>query len=216
MDISIIRKKIELYLQQGKSLFCTSSFQSHSVVLLHILSRIDRSIPVYFINTGYHFAETIIYKDQIEAFLGIRVLNITSSVPKIMQLNNEGNLLFTSDPIYCCYLNKVQPVEPLIMHFDVWINGIRADQNHNRSKFLPEQMINGSNTVRYHPMIEWTREMVDNYISHFGLPRHPLEKKGYRSIGCEPCTHAVEHSDYRAGRWPGQKQTECGLNEDLI
>jgi len=215
MDISIIRKKIEFYLHQGKSLFCTSSFQSHSVVLLHILSRIDRSIPVYFINTGYHFAETISYKSQIEVLLGIRVISLNPVVPKIMQLNGEGNLLFTSNPVYCCYLNKVQPVEQLLKLFDVWINGIRADQNNNRSKVLLEQVINGSRSIRYHPMLDWTRQMVDNYITRFRLPRHPLEKKGYRSIGCEPCTQPANQPDDRAGRWPGQKQTECGLNEDL-
>ncbi|HSV87780.1 MAG TPA: phosphoadenylyl-sulfate reductase [Bacteroidales bacterium] len=216
MDISLIRKKIELYISQGKSLFCTSSFQSHSIVLLHILSRIDNSIPVYFINTGYHFAETIAFKNSIESSMGIRVINLNSMVPKIMQRNDEGNLLFTTNPVYCCYLNKVQPVENLLNMFDVWINGIRADQNESRRNVLLEQFINGNKTIRYHPMLDWTREMVEKYIAHFRLPRHPLEKKGYRSIGCEPCTQPASFKGERSGRWPGQKQTECGLNDELL
>lgn len=215
MDISSIRHKIEHYLDQGKSLFSTSSFQTHSVVLLHILSRIDRSIPIYFINTGYHFAETIMYKDEVAAALDLRVVNLNPLVPKTMQRNRDGNLLFTSDPDYCCYLNKVQPVESLLDVFDVWISGVRADQNTHRKQLQEEVMVQ-KNTLRYHPVLHWNKEMVEAYIAHYGLPRHPLEEKGYTSIGCEPCTRPADKKSLRGGRWYGQKKTECGLNADLI
>jgi phosphoadenosine phosphosulfate reductase len=215
MDISSIRYKIEHYLDQGKTLFSTSSFQTHSVVLLHILSRTDRNIPVYFINTGYHFAETIMYKDEVAAAFGLRVVNLNPFVPKTMQRNKEGNLLFTSDPDYCCYLNKVQPVEGLLDLFDVWISGVRADQNSHRQQLQEEIMVQ-KNTLRYHPVLHWTHDMVEAYIEYYGLPRHPLEEKGYSSIGCEPCTRPAEKMDLRGGRWYGQKKTECGLNADLV
>lgn len=215
MDISSIQNKIEQYIGAGKRLFSTSSFQTHSVVLLHILSRIDRSIPVYFINTGYHFPETILYKEEVAAAFGIRVIDLFPLVPKTMQRNREGNLLFTSDPDYCCYLNKVQPVEGLLELYDIWINGVRADQNSHRQQLQEELMVQ-KNTLRYHPVLHWTIEMVEQYIEHFGLPRHPLEEKGYTSIGCEPCTRPAEKGNQRGGRWFGQKKTECGLNADLI
>lgn len=215
MDISAIRFKIEQFLAQGKSVFTTSSFQTHSIVLLHIISRINENIPVYFINTGYHFAETIKYKDEVAAALGLRVINLNPLVPKNMQRNKEGNLLFTSDPDYCCYLNKVQPVEGLFDIFDVWINGIRTDQNGHR-QHLQDEMLVEKNTLRYHPMLHWTSSMIEEYIEHYGLPRHPLEESGYTSIGCEPCTRPAEGDGLRGGRWYGQKKTECGLNSNLI
>ena len=215
MEITAIQNKIQQYFEDGKRLFTTSSFQTHSVVLLHILSRIDRNIPVYFINTGYHFPETIMYKEEVAAALDLQVIDLHPRVPKIMQRNREGNLLFTSDPDYCCYLNKVQPVEGLLELYDVWISGVRADQNTHRRQ-LPEEAPLEHNTLRYHPVLHWTVQMVEAYIGHFGLPRHPLEEKGYSSIGCEPCTRPAEKDDKRGGRWYGQKKTECGLNAELI
>lgn len=215
MDISPIRDKLQQYINEGKKVFNTSSFQTHSIVLLHIISRIDRSIPVYFLNTGYHFAETIRYKEEISAAFGLNVQTLHPLVPKSMQRNREGNLLFTSDPDHCCYLNKVQPVEGLLEFHDVWINGVRADQNHHRQQLNDEILLNGK-TLRYHPMLHWTQAMIENYIEHYGLPRHPLESLGFTSIGCEPCTRPAENGDRRAGRWYGQSKTECGLNKELI
>jgi phosphoadenosine phosphosulfate reductase len=101
-----IKGKIEAYKSAGKTLFTTSSFQSHSLVLLHILSRIDRSIPIYFINTGYHFPETVRFRDQITDQFGLHTVDLKSDVPKFMQRDAEGRLLFTSDPDHCCHLNK--------------------------------------------------------------------------------------------------------------
>lgn len=214
MDISHIRDKIRRYFFEGKSVFCTSSFQTHSVVLLHIISRIDRSVPVYFINTGYHFSETIRYKEEISAAFGLNVQTLIPLVPKSMQRNSEGNLLFTSDPDQCCYLNKVQPVEALLGRYDVWISGVRADQNQHRSK-LSDEVFLADKTLRYHPMLNWNQGMIEEYIDYYGLPRHPLEELGYTSIGCEPCTRPAQTNDLRSGRWYGQNKTECGLNNKL-
>jgi phosphoadenosine phosphosulfate reductase len=100
-----IKTKLEAYKAADKKLFTTSSFQSHSLVLLHILSRIDKSIPVYFINTGFHFPETVQFRDYIGNSFGLNIVDLKSDVPKFMQRDAEGRLLFTSDPDHCCYLN---------------------------------------------------------------------------------------------------------------
>lgn len=110
MNIDEIISQINNYKSANKQLFATSSFQTHSVVMLHIISRIDNRIPIYFLNTGYLFPETIVYKDLIAKELGLNVINLTSFIPKHLQKNSAGELLFTTDPDYCCFLNKVQPV----------------------------------------------------------------------------------------------------------
>ena len=211
MDIQRIHHKISQYQKDGKRLFATSSFQTNSITLLHVLSRIDKDIPIYFINTGFHFPETISYKEKITRLLGIRVIDLFSHVPKVMQTNASGDLLFTFDPDYCCYLNKVQPVEKLMPQFDVWINGVRAAQNHIRKGFQEEQKTR-DNILRYHPLLDWTNENVMAYMKYYDLPVHPLEAKGYKSIGCEPCTRPANGNSSRDGRWAGMKKTECGLH----
>ena len=192
-------------------MFVTSSFQSHSLVLLHIISETDPQIPVYFINTGYHFPETIVHKNNVASLLGLNVIDLWSRTPKHLQKDPQGNLLFTFDPDYCCYLNKVQPVERLLAEYDIWINGVRGDQSKYRSS-LAEFEPTAFKAIRYHPMLKWTQDDVEEYIRKFNLPPHPLEKHGYKSIGCEPCTKTVNGEEQREGRWFGQNKTECGLN----
>lgn len=214
-NIQPIEKKIEAYRQSGKKMFATSSFQSHSIPLLHIISRIDKSIPVYYLNTGYLFPETILFKETLASLFGLSFIAVNPMVPKVQQKDSQGNLLYTSDPDYCCYLNKIQPMEPLLGEFDIWINGIRADQNENR-KNMQEEQAAPFGCVRYHPMLNWTSRMIYQYIHDFQLPAHPLEEKGYLSIGCEPCTRKhIAGNDERNSRWFGLKKTECGLHTDL-
>ena len=117
MRVKEIKTQIEKYLKAGKSLFTTSSFQSHSLVLLHILSEIDNSIPVVFINTGYHFPETIKFRDQVLEKFGMKLIDLKSDVPKSQQKGPDGKLLFASDPDYCCYLNKTQPLASDNIHY---------------------------------------------------------------------------------------------------
>jgi len=133
LDVEQIKEKIEGYLSVGKTIFNSSSFQTHSIPLLHIISRIDSEIPVYFLNTGYHFPETIEFRDYIVELLRLNLVDLKPNTPKNMQLDPDGKLLFTSDPDHCCYLNKTQPMEQVLMRFDIWINGIRAEQNAFRS-----------------------------------------------------------------------------------
>ena len=212
----LIKARIGRYKAEGKRLFATSSFQTHSIPMLHMLSRIDQSIPIYFLNTGYHFPETIEFRDEITERFGLNLVDLHPLVPKNMQRDTQGNLYFTSDPDQCCFMNKIQPLEPVLASMDVWINGIRADQNANRRNMAIEQRT-PQGALRYHPMLNWSSKLIFNYISVHELPKHPLEAKGYLSVGCEPCTRKFDFDDSeRGGRWFGMKRTECGLHIDLV
>jgi len=216
MTFEEIERQVKLYKHQGKKLFATSSFQTQSVALLHIISKIDNTIPIYFLNTGYLFPETTLYKDQLQKLFNLDIIDLKPIVPKILQKDNQGNLLFTSDPDYCCFLNKVQPLDSVLAEHNVWINGVRADQSKVRSELFVEDFA-PHNVIRFHPMLTWTKQMVFKYIKDLDLPRHPLDDKGFVSIGCEPCTRKMVISDdERTGRWFGLNKTECGLNTELV
>jgi phosphoadenosine phosphosulfate reductase len=214
-EITRIRQNIESYKESGKQLFTTSSFQSHSLVLLHILSRVDKFIPVFFINTGYHFPETLTFRDKIAQEFELTLIDLVSEMPKYMQRNVEGRLLFASDPDHCCDINKVYPLDAAMRSYDVWINGVRADQSATRAAMLEEQPA-AHGVLRYHPMLNWTSKMIFDYQKEFNLPKHPLENKGYISIGCEPCTRKLDPQRMeREARWFGLNKNECGLNTTL-
>jgi len=210
-----IRQEILHYKSEDKQLFASSSFQTHSLPMLHIISRIDNTIPIYFINTGFHFPETIQFRDKVVEEFGLNLLDLHSLVPKSQQRNRLGNFYFTSDPDYCCYLNKTQPMEPVLAKMDVWINGIRADQNANRRSMREEQMT-PQGCLRYHPMLHWKAKLVFEYTKKYDLPKHPLDEKGYVSVGCEPCTRKFDLESERESRWFGMNKTECGLHTELI
>ena len=214
-EIQRIERKIKEYNDQGLELFVTSSFQTHSIPLLHILSEIDNTIPVYFINTGFHFVETLNFRDQIINAFQLNLVDLHSETSKVLQKNQSGKFHFTSDPDFCCFLNKTQPLDRTLAIKDVWINGVRADQNANRRNMSEEQR-GKYGVLRYHPMLSWTNKMIFRYKTANNLPTHPLEAKGYLSIGCEPCTHKFQFENDRNGRWAGLKKSECGLHTDLI
>ncbi len=215
MNFELIKEQIKKYKQANKKMFVTSSFQTHSIVLLHIISRIDSSIPVFFINTGFLFPDTIRYKDKIAETFGLNIIDAKSVVPKSQQKDEYGNLLFASDPDYCCFLNKIQPLDPILAEYDVWINGVRADQTAVRKAMKIEEE-SKFGTLRFHPMLDWDKKEIYAYIRKYKLPKHPLDEKGYMSIGCEPCTRKVVLGDERSARWFGMNKTECGLNTDLV
>jgi phosphoadenosine phosphosulfate reductase len=215
MQVHEIEARVKQYQQEGKRLFITSSFQTHSIPLLHIISKIDRAIPVVFINTGFHFPETLTFRDKVADLLGLTLTDTRSFVPRAQQRDRQGRFYFSSDPDHCCFLNKTQPLEPWLHPGSVWINGVRADQNANRRAMQTEQPArNGA--LRFHPILDWTGKMIYDYIREHKLPKHPLDDQGYMSIGCEPCTRKVTADDPRAARWFGLNKTECGLHTDLI
>ncbi|MEX2567705.1 MAG: phosphoadenylyl-sulfate reductase [Cyclobacteriaceae bacterium] len=210
--IQQIKEQIEAYKENSLKIFSTSSFQTNSVILLHIISWIDYQIPIYFLNTGYHFPETLLFKSDLKKRLGLNVIDLFPSVPKNQQRDSNGMLMYASDPDYCCYMNKVQPLEPIKQEYDIWMSGIRGDQNENRHKKGFEEREEG--LIRYHPIIDWTSKMVYQYLDHYELPRHPLEGEGYLSIGCQPCTQKyLDKENGRLGRWKGLIKSECGLHK---
>lgn len=213
-EVRLIKSKVDEYSSLGKKMFLTSSFQTHSIPMLHLFSKIDRDIPVYFMNTGFHFPETIIYKNQIAELLGINVISLVSSMPKVNQRNSNGKFFYATKPSYCCQINKILPLEPILIENDIWVTGVRGDQNANR-KAMGMEAPGAFNTMRFHPMINWTSKMIFEYRKEYELPAHPLEAEGYLSIGCEPCTEKFIGGG-RDGRWGGMKKTECGLHTDLI
>jgi phosphoadenosine phosphosulfate reductase len=210
-----IGETINGYLAAGKKLFVGSSFQTHSIPLLHIVSRIKRNIPVYFIDTGHHFDETLAFKQQIGELLGIEIIDLHSVVSTELQHDAAGTPYFASDPDRCCNINKIQPLQPVLRSHDVWINGIRKDQSETRSQ-MGREVRGPCNTLRYHPILGWNSKEIFYYRRLHHLPPHPLEEKGYPSIGCEPCTRRPDPmGDERSGRWFGHQKTECGLHTDL-
>ena len=182
-----IKRKLAEYNHSGCKLFATSSFQTQSVVLLHIISNLNFHLPVFFINTGFHFPETLIFKEQLTKLLRLDVRDIWPFIPKSEQKNSCGDFLFTSDPDRCCDFNKIQPLDRVMTQFDVWISGVRKDQTAFRAG-MQEEEYGKYGIKKFHPMLDWTLDDIENYIIMFSLPRHPLAKSAASSVGCEPCT----------------------------
>lgn len=212
----LFAERLNAYREAGQQVFASSSFQTHSIPMLHLISTLDQDIPVVFLQTGFHFPETLTFRDEIAELLGLRIINVESAVSKLAQRDMSGRFHFASDPTYCCYLNKTKPMEPILAEYDVWITGVRRDQSATRSNFTLEAP-GPFGTTRFHPMLDWTNRMIHHYRKQHHLPAHPLEAKGYLSIGCAPCTQKFNLGDPndRGGRWAGLKKTECGLHTDL-
>lgn len=212
-SVAEITGRIHEFAANGMRLCATSSFQTQSIPLLHMLSLSQSSVPVFFINTGYHFPETLRYRDVLAERLKLDVRDLTPAVPKSEQRNAKGQLLYITDPDRCCYYNKTSPLAEVLAVFDVWISGVRRDQTEVRQTMKKEEPgING--VMRYHPLLDWDAEAVESYIERYGLPRHPLAPHVTgMSIGCEPCTDLAQAA--RNARWSGLRKTECGLHTDL-
>lgn len=205
----ILRWAVERF---GEDLVATSSFQTQSMPLLHLMSRIAPGVPFIFLDTGFHFPETLAFRDRVAREFGIKVENHQCLLGTEGFRMKYGDL-WKQDVSMCCYLNKVEPLERALEGKAAWITGIRRDQtNARREAPIVERDRNGR--IKICPMAPWTRAMTEKYIEHHRLPRHPLNEMGYRSIGCRPCTMVVaKEKDERAGRWGGGK-TECGLHFD--
>lgn len=150
--IQRIKEQISSYKEKGLKIFTTSSFQTNSVLLLHIIRRIDNQIPIYYLNTGCHFPETLLFKSYLKNKLDLNVIDISPSVPINQQRDSDGKLMYASDPDYCCYMNKLQPLEPVKKEYDVWMRGIRGDQNEKRNQKSFEEFEDG--LIRYDLIID--------------------------------------------------------------
>ena len=191
----------------------TSSFQTESVVLLHMVSEIDPSLTIFFLETGWHFKETVDFKNEIVKHLGLtNVVDLKADPKKRETFNTEtGNKPYEVNPDYCCQINKVEPLDEALEGFDAWISGIRRSQSRTRKDV---RILEGyQNLFKINPFANATSGDIWWYIKEHNLPKHPLTDKGYLSIGCWPCTKPVQPGDdERSGRWAGKEKMECGIH----
>lgn len=195
-----------------------SSFGAESAVLLHLVATVDPAIPVLFLDTGKHFPETIAYRDQLVAALGLADLRILQPDPTLLAARDLAGGRWSYDPDGCCDLRKVLPLAAALASFDATVTGRKGFQASTRAA-LPRFEVDTSDATRrlkINPLADWSKTDLDAYFVAHALPRHPLEAAGYASIGCAPCTSAVAPGeDPRAGRWRGFDKVECGIHSSV-
>jgi len=186
----------------------TSSFQSQSAPLLHLVSIHWPGLPIYFIDTGFHFAQTIHYRDKLTQMLDLNLFTIQSPSDEVRRSFNEERWRFDSNG--CCDALKVEVMEAILKSASVtcWITGVRRDQTKAR-RVMQERGEGPYGVVRVHPVAHWTGNDMALYRAKHDLPLHPLDAKGYDSIGCWPCSSP---GYLRTGRWPGEEKEGCGIH----
>lgn len=192
-----------------------SSFGADSAVLLHMISDIDTSTPVIFVDTGHLFPETHAYRDELVSLLGLTDVRSAAATEEELQALDPESFLWSTDPDRCCEIRKVAPLARAIEGFDAWITGRKRFQSDSRAS-LPLFESEGDRT-KINPLAGWDATKILTYLDAHGLPRHRMVAKGYPSIGCIPCTSAVRPGeDQRAGRWRGKSKTECGIHLGVV
>lgn len=187
-----------------------SSFGAESVVLLHMLSQIDRLVPVLFLDTEMLFPETLAYQKELSDKLKLNTRVIQPDRTALFERDQDA-LLHRKDPDACCALRKTEPLEKALTNFDAWITGRKRAQGGKRA-MLPFFEVD-ADRLKVNPLAQMDLNSVQSYIRRHGLPSHPLVARGYPSIGCAPCTtKARPDEDPRAGRWRGQEKSECGIH----
>jgi phosphoadenosine phosphosulfate reductase len=188
-----------------------SSFGAEASVLLHLVSRVDPSTPVVFLETGKHFAQTLAHRRKLASRLGLTdVRDIRPDAAETVAEDPSGDL-WRRDADACCELRKVRPLAGALDAFDAWFTGRKAFHGGERMS-LPVFEWNGVHT-KVNPLVSWKPEDVASYMEEHDLPAHPLVAQGFPSIGCWPCTKPVESGgDVRSGRWRGQSKAECGIH----
>ncbi|MEL6645237.1 MAG: phosphoadenylyl-sulfate reductase [Pseudomonadota bacterium] len=188
-----------------------SSFGAESVALLHMVSVIDRSVPVLFLDTQMLFAETLEYQRDVAEKLGLTDVRVIAPDRTELFLRDPEGDLHLSDPDACCTLRKIVPLEDALEPFDAWITGRKRFHGGKRADMEFFEVQDGR--IKVNPLAHWAPQDVQDYITNNRLPRHPLVAKGFPSIGCAPCTsHVAEGEDPRAGRWRGRAKLECGIH----
>lgn len=188
-----------------------SSFGAEAAVLLHMVARIDRQVPVIFLDTGKLFGETRRYRDLLVRRLDLRDVRTIEADPARLAAVDPDGTLWRSDPDRCCTLRKVEPLARALAPFAAWINGRKRHHGALRAGLPLVERVDGR--VKINPLAAWSADDVAQYFTEHDLPRHPLEADGYTSIGCLPCTdRAAPGEDARAGRWRGRGKTECGIH----
>jgi phosphoadenosine phosphosulfate reductase len=205
MSGKIVEARMAHVFNSYQGVLITSSFGTTSAIMLHIVSRLKPDHPIYMIDTGYLFADTLSYMQKLRDLLSLNIVRLKPEPWKHAFTRKDQT--WNKDPDYCCQINKVEPLGEVISNHQIWVSGLIGYQNKYRSGL---DMVDKKDRIyKIYPLIDWTPNMVSDYFEMHGLPRHPMEKDGYQSIGCEQCTTPGEGRD---GRWGATGKTECGLH----
>ena len=207
---------IEAVLQQGSHDYAcfTCSFQAEDVALLHLLRRRLPRIPVLFLETGYHFAETYEFRDRLTREWDLNLINVTPQ-QTVQQQESRFGILYRQDPTKCCQFRKVEPLMKALEPFEIWFTGLRREQSvtrKNLKKTELHRLPSGKTLTKVSPLADWTWGKVWEYTAAHKLSYLPQYDQGYLSIGCQPCTAIPDDpNNPRSGRWNGRK-LECGIH----
>jgi phosphoadenosine phosphosulfate reductase len=193
----------------------TSSFQVECVALVHMIIEQRPNIPVLFLETGYHFPETLAYRDQISNDWKLNLVNLAAK-QSVADQEKQFGLLYQTEPNKCCGLRKVEPLFGGLLGYDIWFTALRRDQSPTRANLQhvePFKLPAGKTLEKVSPLAAWTNRDVWMYLSKNHIPALPLYDQGYTSIGCQPCTSLPFDPDNpRSGRWQGKQKLECGIH----
>ncbi len=202
--------------QFGEGLVIGSSFGKDGLVILDIARKQRPDIPVLFLETGYHFPETLAFRDQLRREWGANIVDIRPEQSVQEQDAAYGFELFARDPDRCCAMRKVEPLQRALAGHHAWVTGVRRSQHAGRAQTPVvewQELTAGGGLYKINPLVAWSLPEVDAYLDAHAIPRHPLWAKGYGSVGCAPCTSPVGAGEgERAGRWRGTGKAECGLH----
>ena len=193
----------------------STAFGPGGVVLMHLAGRLKPGVKVFFIDTGFHFDETMAMIGRVEAQLDVDIQVIKPQLSVREQNIRFGDELPVLDPSRCCQMRKVEPTSDMLSGLDAWVTALRRDQSSQRAETdaIENKRVNGRDIVKVNPLVGWTRKDVWQHIFEHKLPYNPLHDEGYLSVGCQPCTQASsDPNDERSGRWAGHDKTECGLH----
>ena len=190
-----------------------SSFGAESAVLLHMAAAIDRNVTVLFLDTGHHFGQTLDYRKSLVQRLSLTNVRDLRPAFHDLAMQDPKADLYKTDTDACCNVRKVLPLDRVLRpEFDAWITGRKRFQAATRAS-LPVVEQGEGGKVKFNPLANWSKADLDAYAAEHDLPAHPLTAFGYPSIGCWPCTNAVEKgADERSGRWAGSEKVECGIH----
>lgn len=182
-------------------------------VLVDLAAKVRPGVDVLFLDTGYHFAETIGTRDAVEAVYDVHIVNVTPELTVVEQDELHGKDLFGRDPGACCRMRKVEPLGRALRGYSAWVTGIRRVEAPTRANAPLISFDEAFGLVKINPLAAWSDDQMQDYINSNGVLVNPLVEEGYPSIGCRPCTTRPEPgSDPRSGRWQGLAKTECGLH----
>jgi len=204
--VSIARERL------GHRMMMTTAFGYSGIVLLSFVKDAYPEIPCYFIDTGFHFEESLKLYQKINLEWGLNIKVIRSMRSEENLLNELGQEGYKDNPDLCCYYRKVEPLMEIMKSDSVWLSAMRRDQSSTRAETQPLGF-DGRGQIKVNPLYNWTKEQCWTYIRKYNLPYNPLHDQFYPSIGCHPCTRPVdEGGEERSGRWAGSEKIECGLH----